>query len=258
MISVFWLLYYPEAPITKAALKKKLISKDDIEKIKRGGRITDGTIHDGGSMKNPERFYAIQFMFNYLPFLPKRLVSFLIKSGWYKIFKVRNYYIATLLPRFIRSIIDKRYFWGRGVIVSIFNPKTIPAAKGRTASTCRRVRFGANVIDKNTFSPKKIANRLRLLRDFLGRKEKTKGLPLEIGIEITNICNFACIMCPYQDMVKKKIRRQGKMSFSLFKKIVDEISSFAELIYLHGLGEPLLHPQLFKFIGHAKSKGLRD
>ncbi|OGD53074.1 hypothetical protein A3J78_01420 [Candidatus Beckwithbacteria bacterium RBG_13_35_6] len=113
------------------------------------------------------------------------------------------------------------------------------------------------MIDKNTFLLPKTLNRAKLLYDFLTNKEKTKGLPLEIGIELTNKCNLNCIMCPHQEMIKLNLRPLGVMEFSLFKKIIDEISSFAELVYLHGLGEPLLHPHIFKFINYAKSKDLR-
>ena len=113
------------------------------------------------------------------------------------------------------------------------------------------------IVDQNTFLPRKIKNRLILLFDFLTKKEKTKGLPLEIGIEVINVCNLNCIMCPYSEMISKKTRPQKKMSFSLFQKIVDEIAPFAELIYLHGLGEPLLHPQIYEFIKYAKKRGLR-
>jgi len=43
------------------------------------------------------------------------------------------------------------------------------------------------MIDKNTFSPSKVINRARLLFDFLAKREKTGGLPLEIGIEVINV-----------------------------------------------------------------------
>jgi len=113
------------------------------------------------------------------------------------------------------------------------------------------------MIDKNTLLSVKIVNRMRLLRDFLGRKDKTAGLPIEVGIEIINVCNLRCIMCPYEEMVKDKIRSQGKMSFPLFKKVIKQIAPSAEIIYLHGMGEPFLHPQLFKFINFAKTNNLR-
>ena len=113
------------------------------------------------------------------------------------------------------------------------------------------------MIDRNTFSPLKVANRIRLLRDFLWKKNSVSGWPLEVGIEVTNFCNLHCVMCPYQEMVKTKARPQGRMEFDLFKKIIDEIAPFVELVYLHGMGEALLHPRLFEFIDYAKEKGVR-
>ena len=113
------------------------------------------------------------------------------------------------------------------------------------------------MIDKNTLAPSKAINRARLLFDFLGRREETEGLPLEIGIEVINICNLRCIMCPYGEMIDKRTRPVGRMKFSLFKKVIDEIASFAELVYLHGLGEPLLHPEIFEFIKYSRNKGIR-
>lgn len=46
------------------------------------------------------------------------------------------------------------------------------------------------------------------------------------------------------------------MDMKLYKKIIDEVSGYMELIYLHGLGEPLFHPNIFEMIKYAKEKGL--
>jgi len=46
------------------------------------------------------------------------------------------------------------------------------------------------------------------------------------------------------------------MGMKLYKKIINEIASYLELVYLHGLGEPLFHPKIFEMIKYAKSKGL--
>ncbi|MFC1711402.1 radical SAM/SPASM domain-containing protein [Patescibacteria group bacterium] len=113
------------------------------------------------------------------------------------------------------------------------------------------------MLDQNTFVPQKIVNRTRLLFDFLLKKDKTKGLPLEIGIELTNKCNLACIMCPHQEIIKQNLRPLGMMKFALFKKIINEIKEFAELVYLHGMGEPLLNQKIIRFVKYAKSKNLR-
>src|SRR5687768_18596097 len=48
--------------------------------------------------------------------------------------------------------------------------------------------------------------------------EEAPTLPEIVQIESTNICNAKCVFCPRDDMHRK----QGIMSFDLFKKIVEE------------------------------------
>ena len=47
------------------------------------------------------------------------------------------------------------------------------------------------------------------------------------------------------------------MSMDLFKKIIDEISGHSEFVYLHGLGESLLHPKFFEMADYANKAGLK-
>lgn len=80
-----------------------------------------------------------------------------------------------------------------------------------------------------------------------------KSCPQRLGIEITNHCNLACIMCPRGIMQ----REVGFMSGDLFRKIIDEAAQIGvEKITLHGLGEPLLHSELFDFIKYCKDAGI--
>ncbi len=105
---------------------------------------------------------------------------------------------------------------------------------------------------RNPLAFKKIKNRVKILSSYF-RKKTTSGLPVEINIEITNLCNLNCLMCSRQNM-KRKI---GFMDFDLFKKIIDEVVDYAELVYLHGLGEPLLHPKIFPMIDYCNKKGVK-
>jgi radical SAM protein with 4Fe4S-binding SPASM domain len=59
-----------------------------------------------------------------------------------------------------------------------------------------------------------------------------------IYIEITNTCNLDCNFCP------KTTRALSFMKPEDFSYIIKEISPFTDYIYLHLLGEPLLHPEL--------------
>lgn len=99
----------------------------------------------------------------------------------------------------------------------------------------------------------KIKNRLNIYRDFVKKKVFVSGLPIEIGIEMTNRCNLKCPMCAREEMT----RPIGDMPMELLTKIIDEIKSYAELIYLHGDGEPLLHRQIYEAICYARTNGLR-
>jgi radical SAM protein with 4Fe4S-binding SPASM domain len=93
------------------------------------------------------------------------------------------------------------------------------------------------------------------LRDFYGGKIVLPHLPTIIRIEPTNKCNLRCIMCPTgQD----NDRPTGFMDLNLYKKIIDEASTFPHLTWLilYLGGEPLLHKDLPEMVKLAKSKGL--
>lgn len=72
-----------------------------------------------------------------------------------------------------------------------------------------------------------------------------------IQIGITTRCNASCNYCPHA--VFGKSRPQKDLSMEIFKALVPAFSS-ANLIYLQGWGEPLLHPDLFKMVKTAKEK----
>lgn len=76
-----------------------------------------------------------------------------------------------------------------------------------------------------------------------------KFFPVYYGIEVTRHCNYACIMCPHSQFLKEE---KGHMDIKLFKKIIDDISPFAEIIKLHWIGEPLLHPRIIQLIEYAR------
>ena len=92
-----------------------------------------------------------------------------------------------------------------------------------------------------------------LYQNYLVKKTKNLPLPTRLWIEPTSFCNLKCIMCPNKELSRKD---KGFMEFSLFKKIIDEISFFAHDVNLFHRGESLLHPQIFKMIKYAKNKGL--
>lgn len=73
--------------------------------------------------------------------------------------------------------------------------------------------------------------------------------PVYYGIEVTRLCNLACVMCPHPQFAAAE---KGHMNLDLFKQIVDQIAPHAEIIKLHWIGEPLLHPSIVEMTKYAK------
>lgn len=63
-----------------------------------------------------------------------------------------------------------------------------------------------------------------------------------VYVEITNLCNKNCSFCP-------GTKREPKMlSIEEFQFILNQLHGITEYIYLHVMGEPLLHPHLAELI----------
>jgi MoaA/NifB/PqqE/SkfB family radical SAM enzyme len=78
--------------------------------------------------------------------------------------------------------------------------------------------------------------------------------PRRISVEPTNHCNQRCRLCPRQGFT----RPLGFMSGALFRRIADECAGRATALWLHFLGEPLLHRELVPMIRYAKRAGVRQ
>ncbi|MGN0214161.1 MAG: radical SAM/SPASM domain-containing protein [Muribaculaceae bacterium] len=72
---------------------------------------------------------------------------------------------------------------------------------------------------------------------------------LRCYLEITNICNLNCVFCP------KTRRPPQTITAEQFDAITDKLRGEVKYLYLHLMGEPLLHPLLPQFIETARSKG---
>lgn len=73
----------------------------------------------------------------------------------------------------------------------------------------------------------------------------------QIYVEITNICNLNCSFCPKTNRPKKF------MTIEEFDRITDEISPLTNIICLHLMGEPLLHPQINEIFKICNKKNLK-
>lgn len=73
----------------------------------------------------------------------------------------------------------------------------------------------------------------------------------KIYLEITNVCNLQCDFCPQTK------RKAEFMSETAFTDILNQIKPFTDYIHLHVKGEPLLHPQLGKFLELSYEMGFK-
>ncbi|MDE6141354.1 MAG: radical SAM protein, partial [Bacilli bacterium] len=67
----------------------------------------------------------------------------------------------------------------------------------------------------------------------------------KVYVEITNNCNLNCSFCTHN-------KRQNKfISLEEFKIVLDKLRNHTNYLYLHVLGEPLLHPHINELINIA-------
>ncbi len=70
-------------------------------------------------------------------------------------------------------------------------------------------------------------------------------------LEIGNICNLSCAFC------HGTARKKEFMPLSHFQKLAAALRPYTDFLYLHVLGEPLLHPELDGILKIAADLGFR-
>ncbi len=70
-----------------------------------------------------------------------------------------------------------------------------------------------------------------------------------VYVEIGNICNLSCSFCT------GTTRKKHQMSVEEFSEVCERLRGHAKYLYLHVLGEPLLHPQLGQLLRVAEAAG---
>ncbi len=81
-----------------------------------------------------------------------------------------------------------------------------------------------------------------------------RPFPRKINVELTNHCNQRCPLCPRQGFT----RPLGFMDPALFERIARECAGRDTKLWLHFLGEPLLHRETPRLIALAKAAGVRE
>jgi MoaA/NifB/PqqE/SkfB family radical SAM enzyme len=80
---------------------------------------------------------------------------------------------------------------------------------------------------------------------------ETVPLPRELYLESTNRCNELCDQCPRTHLGREADR---DLSLDEVMRITEQLPTL-ERVVLHGLGEPLLNPQLPAIVAHLRGRG---
>jgi len=96
-------------------------------------------------------------------------------------------------------------------------------------------------------------SRLRIAKTRRGLEIASPARLEKIYIEPTNLCNLDCLTC----MRNSWHEPMGKMSMSVFDRIVAGLSDLNPVpsVFIGGLGEPLLHPNIVDMVRRIKNMG---
>lgn len=79
-------------------------------------------------------------------------------------------------------------------------------------------------------------------------------LPTQVYLEVTNRCNSLCVSCPLTYDHFLRFEPKHHLSWEQFRHVVDQLPTIERAV-LHGIGEPLLNPELPRFVAHLKARG---
>ena len=101
--------------------------------------------------------------------------------------------------------------------------------------------------------PSKLTNRVRIAAEYFRRKAVLEGGPLEVSLESTAKCNLYCPMCPRHVYTFDN----ESMDLELYKKIIRDCKDYVEFVWPYGIGEPMIHPNIFEMIRLTRDAGIR-
>jgi len=98
----------------------------------------------------------------------------------------------------------------------------------------------------------RVKNRFSLMNSYVFKRSDLDAYPISLIIESTGKCNLKCPMCPREF----EPYPAEDLEFDLFKQIVDEIRGNSALVFPWGLGEPLIHPDIFRMVEYCHQSGI--
>jgi radical SAM protein with 4Fe4S-binding SPASM domain len=107
----------------------------------------------------------------------------------------------------------------------------------------------------NAGAPKvlfRLANYYIAYSQMFMKADKVFGYPTHMTVDVTNICNLRCPLCPTG--VGTRGREKGRMPLKTYKEIIDETGKYLISIDLFNWGEPLLNKDVYEMIAYAHAR----
>jgi len=79
--------------------------------------------------------------------------------------------------------------------------------------------------------------------------------PIRVQVEVTDKCNFDCIMCNRLTRANVTFKLANDIDHANFTRLIDQIDPF--YVTLNGLGEPALNKSIDKILIECRSRGIR-
>jgi radical SAM protein with 4Fe4S-binding SPASM domain len=94
---------------------------------------------------------------------------------------------------------------------------------------------------------------MRIGAQYFLHKTILSGGPIEIALESTAKCNLYCPMCPRAAYTFDN----ENMNLELYRKIIQDCKDYVEFAWPYGIGEPMMHPNIFEMIRITRDAGVR-
>jgi MoaA/NifB/PqqE/SkfB family radical SAM enzyme len=89
--------------------------------------------------------------------------------------------------------------------------------------------------------------------------EFVPDFPLQLNFELNYSCNFSCCNCTWSAETTRHNGRKTWFPFEVYKQIIDEsVPKGLRAVRLNYLNEPLLRPDIIRFIEYARKAGVLD
>ncbi|HIE13944.1 TPA: radical SAM protein [Candidatus Bathyarchaeota archaeon] len=115
----------------------------------------------------------------------------------------------------------------------------------------KAIKYGMNILKHR---PKGSYSFFLDALSYFSRSNRILGMPVNITIEPTNVCNQRCPVCETGAGILG--RKKEFMSLENFKGIIDQVVPWTNSLIFYFMGEPFLNKEAYEMISYAKSKDI--